>query len=164
MRPQGVEKNGEKNMAYLEFAECGGPSAGTGPQDPHAAVRFSPLEWWVIAAAQRDRLASIEEPGPVARLLGSLFSSNDNGRQADPRLEALRRMAVLAWHKSYVIPKWEIRAFLEAGFSLDHYELLQASIASSKARHRSARAAAGRARGRFAVRDWVELEASHGLS
>lgn len=156
-------------MAYVEFAECGGSGAPTGggprqTQRAQAGVRFSPLEWWVIAAAQRDRLTSIEEPGPIARLLGSLFPSNDNGRQADPRLEALRRIAVLAWHKSYVIPKWEIRAFLEAGYEPDHYELLQASIASSRARHRSARARAGRPQNLFAGRDWIEVEAAHGLS
>src|SRR3954468_21250164 len=116
-------------MAYLEFAECGGPGAAAAAfEAPGPTARFSALEWWVIAAAQRDKLSSLDAPGPVARLLGALFPSNDNDndRDADPRIEALRRMAVLAWHKSYVIPKWEIESFRRAGFTLDHYELLQA--------------------------------------
>lgn len=143
-------------MAYLQFAEVGGPAPAAAPP----AGRFSAIEWFVIAAAQRDRLASLDAPGPVARLLGSLFPSNDNGRRADPRLEALRRMAVLAWHKSYVVPKWEIEAFLRAGFSIDHYELLQASIARSKARARAVRG--GRRPG--ARPEWIALEAANGLS
>lgn len=149
-------------MAYLAFEEiAGGPPPSAAAPAP---ARFSPLEWWVIAAAQRDRLASIGEPGVIARLLGSLFSSNDDGRHSDPRLEALRRMAVLAWHKSYVMPKSEICAFCEAGFSLDHYELLQASIASAKARHRSVRDYTVPRAARYGAREWIALEAAHGLS
>lgn len=148
-------------MAYLAFAEAGGPCATlASAEEP----RFSALEWWVIAAAQRDRLASLEEPGPIARLLGSLFPSNDNGRNADPRLEALRRMAVLAWHKSYVVPKWEIETFRAAGYSLDQYELLQASIATSRTRWRSERGARPRRIGQAAGSEWIALEPAHGLS
>src|SRR5947208_14551193 len=149
-------------MAYLEFAECGGAGAATAAYEaPRPAARFSALEWWVIAAAQRDKLSSLDAPGPVARLLGALFPSNDNDREADPRVEALRRMAVLAWHRSYVIPKWEIEAFRSAGFTLDHYELLQASIAQAKRGQTSARAD----RPRHAVRNaWIPLEPAHGLS
>lgn len=145
-------------MAYLEFAECGGPSA-TRIAPP--ATRFSALEWFVIAAAQRDRLSSLAAPGPVARLLGSLFPSNDNSRKADPRLEALRRIAVLAWRKSYALPKWEIEGFRRAGFSLDQYELMQASIAEARAKQRAARARWPR---HAARQDWIALEPSHGLS
>ena len=152
-------------MAYFEFAECGGPNAAIAAafEAPRPAARFSALEWWVIAAAQRDKLSSLDAPGPVARLLGALFPSNDNDndRDADPRIEALRRMAVLAWHKSYVIPKWEIEGFRRAGFTLDHYELLQASIAAAKAKQRSARAARPR---HAARRAWIPLEPTYGLS
>jgi hypothetical protein len=149
-------------MAYLDFAECGGAGAATAAyQATPPAARFSALEWWVIAAAQRDRLSSLDAPGPVVRLLGALFPSNDNGRDADPRVEALRRMAVLAWHRSYVIPKWEIEGFRRAGFTLDHYELLQASIAEAKVKQRNARAARPR---HAARRAWIPLEPTHGLS
>lgn len=149
-------------MAYLEFAECGGASAITAASVPPPTVaRFSALEWWVIAAAQRDRLSSLDAPGPVARLLGSLFASNDNNRDSDPRIDALRRMAVLAWNKSYVIPKSEIECFREAGFTLDHYELLQASIAEAKSKATSARAALPH---HAARRAWIAVEPAHGLS
>jgi len=147
-------------MAYLEFAECGGTGAtAAASAEASSATRFSALEWWVIAAAQRDRLSSLGAPGPVARLLGSLFPSNDNSRDSDPRVEALRRMAVLAWHKSYVVPKSEIQGFLSAGFTLDHYELLQASIAAAKAKLRTTRAA----RPRHSVRRiWIPVEPVRG--
>lgn len=147
-------------MAYLAFEEAGGAApAASRAEGP--AVRFSPLEWWTIAAAQRERLSTLKEPGPIARLLGAVFGANDNDRNVDPRQQALRRMAILAWHKSYTVPKWEIQAFVAAGFSLDHYELLQASIATARSRSRRARGAGAR---RPARREWIALEPAHGLS
>jgi hypothetical protein len=50
-------------------------------------------------------------------------------------------MAILAWHHHWNVPKSEIAAFLRAGFSVDHYELVQDSIgrARSARRRRTAR-------------------------
>jgi hypothetical protein len=56
-----------------------------------------------------------------------------NPKLADQKLEALRRVAVLAWHKGYALPRHEIRAFHEAGFTPDQYETLLASISRGRA-------------------------------
>lgn len=94
--------------------------------------RLSALEWSVVAFAQRDSLASLREPGRFAAALGSLFGRRDR-RIIDPRLESLRRIAVLAWHRGWQVPASELRAFLRSGFSLDQYELVQTSIARGRA-------------------------------
>lgn len=93
--------------------------------------RLSALEWSVVALAQRDSIASLGEPGPLAAALGSLFGRRDK-RVIDPRLESLRRIAVLAWHRGWQVPASELRAFVKAGFSLDQYELVQSSIAKGR--------------------------------
>ena len=97
----------------------------------NANSRLSALEWSVVAFAQRDSLASLREPSRLAAALGSLFGRRDQ-RVIDPRLESLRRIAVLAWHRGWQVPASELRAFVKAGFSLDQYELVQASIARGR--------------------------------
>jgi hypothetical protein len=129
-------------MAYLEPA-----SAFTaGSAQPVAApwglqgdepVGFSPLEWTVIALAQRDRISSLEAPGPLARALGSLFGLGRQSGLADPRLEALRRVAVHAWHKGYTLPVSEIKRFLAAGFSTAQFETMLASISGQRVARRA---------------------------
>ena len=95
-------------------------------------VRLSALEWSVVAMAERDGLSSIREPGRFLSALGSVFGVRRPNRLANDRLEALRRMAILAWHHHWNVPKWEIAAFLRAGFSIDHYELVQDSIGQAR--------------------------------
>jgi hypothetical protein len=90
---------------------------------------FSALEWSVVMLARHDRPSSLREPGRFQKFLGRVFGDGFNRRLADPRLEALRRMAVLTWHHSYSVPKRELHAFFEAGFSADHYELLGKRVA-----------------------------------
>jgi hypothetical protein len=100
---------------------------------------FSGLEWSVIALAERDRIGSLRQPGRIATALAAVFGTARPSRLADERLEALRRMAVLAWHHSYAVPVSELRAFIAAGFSTDQYEMLQTSIARGRsARNRRA--------------------------
>ena len=69
------------------------------------------------------------EPGRIAAALESLFGLHRPSKLANPRLEVLRRVAVFAWRQGWKVPKSELQAFLAEGFSLDHYELVQASIA-----------------------------------
>lgn len=90
---------------------------------------FSALEWSVVMLARHDRPSSLREPGRFQKFLGRIFGDGFNRRLADPKLEALRRMAVLTWHHSYSVPKHELRAFFEAGFNADHYELLGKRVA-----------------------------------
>jgi hypothetical protein len=101
--------------------------------DAPASPGFSGLEWSVIALAERDRIASLREPGRIAKALGTMFGTTRPGRLADERLEALRRIAVLAWRRGYAVPVSELLAFIGAGFSTDQYEMLQTSIARGRA-------------------------------
>ncbi len=101
------------------------------PAAPKADIPagFSALEWSVVMLARRDRPSSLREPGRFQKFLGHIFGESFNRRLADPKLEALRRMAVLTWHHSYSVPKHELQAFFAAGFSTDHYELLGKRVA-----------------------------------
>jgi hypothetical protein len=123
-------------MAYMNFSALQGSPVAM-PADMIAAPRragFSALEWQVVAIAQRDRLSSLSAPGPLSMALGMLFGGQRaNPKLADPALEALRRVAVLAWHRGYAVPPAEIRAFHEAGFTPDQYETLLASISRGRA-------------------------------
>ena len=125
-------------MAFLDPAHAftaGNAKPVAAPWDLQDEGRtgFSPLEWSVIALARRDGLASLSAPGPVARALGSLFGLGRKSRLADPQLEALRRIAVHAWHYGYKLPVSEIKHFLTAGFTSAQYETLLASVAPKRA-------------------------------
>ena len=119
-------------MGYLAFSELGGGDVveRVAPASDEPA-RLSALEWSVVAIAWSDRLSSLRRPGRLARALGRIFGG-DNPRLADPRLEALRRMAVLTWHHGYTVPPHEVRAFGVAGYSASQYELLVDSIAAAQ--------------------------------
>lgn len=122
-------------MAYLQFAEIasGSPYPAAFDRKAEAPVAsFSALEWSVVALAQRDRLSSLREPGAMAVALGVLFGPRQNPRLADPKLEALRRLSVHAWHRGYAVPKSAIRDFHAAGYTSDHYEVLLASISRGR--------------------------------
>ena len=125
-------------MAYIDFNDTLAPAPVSAeaprhdiiPAEPRA--RLSPLEWSVIAIARRDRLSSLRTPGRLSMALGSLFGRGANPRLADPRLEALRRMAVLSWHHGFQVPASAVRAFVAAGFTQDQYETMLASISAAK--------------------------------
>ena len=124
-------------MAYLNFATLQGSPIAT-PDDvtvaPRTQTGLSALEWQVVAIAQHDRLSSLEKPGKLATALTMIFGGQrPNPELADTRLEALRRLAVLAWHKGYTVPRAAIRAFHEAGFTTEQYETLLASISRGRA-------------------------------
>ncbi|MDO6416813.1 hypothetical protein Q4F19_20690 [Sphingomonas sp. BIUV-7] len=101
-----------------------------------AGTGFSGLEWSVIALSAKDTLASLGEPGRLSRALGSLFGLGSSSKLADPRLEALRQTAVQAWHHGYLLPASEIGRFIAAGFSLDQFETMLASIATRRSTRR----------------------------
>jgi hypothetical protein len=125
-------------MAYLNLAEMQGTAIAM-PRDvaiaqPKTVTGLSALEWQVVAIAQHDRLSTLEKPGRMAIALGVLFGGErPNPRLADPKLEALRRISVLAWHKGFRLPQHEIGAFQEAGYSADQLETLLASISRGRA-------------------------------
>lgn len=106
---------------------------------PKGRTLLTDLEWSVVALARFDRLSSLDPPGPVATWLARLFGPARPAVLADARLEALRHMAVLAWHQGYSVPPGRLRAFLDAGFTLDQYELLQSRIGAERAKTRGRR-------------------------
>lgn len=122
-------------MAYLAFdaaeAHTGGTSAMFAPA-PVTEARLGPLEWQVVAIARNDSLGSLRAPGRLSVALGNVFGQRTNPRLADPKLEALRRMAVLAWHHGFAVPVSEVKAFLAAGFTADQYETMLASIGAAR--------------------------------
>lgn len=125
-------------MGYLAFDDAGGGGVATATRtrDAIKTADLSALEWSVVAIAERDRLSSLREPGRVSVALGTLFGRGTNPRLADPRLEALRRLAVLTWHHGYAVPVSAIKAFLKAGFTTDQYEVVAASIETGRADRR----------------------------
>jgi len=100
------------------------------------AARLSALEWSVVAMAERDGLSSIREPSRFISALGAIFGIKRPNRLANEELEALRRIAILAWHHGWNVPKSELAAFLAAGFSTDQFELIQNSIGQARAARR----------------------------
>lgn len=121
-------------MAYMSFTwdadttvTASGPIADSMPAAA-ATPRLSALEWSVVALAANDPLSSLRTPGRMAVAMGALFGDHRRSSLADPRLEALRRIAVLGRHQGYTVAPTEIRAFVAAGFSEDQYELVIDSL------------------------------------
>ncbi len=118
-------------MAYQNFSEIG--AAGTAVTTaPASAPRLSALEWSVVALAAKDPISSLRTPGRMAVAMAAVFGDRRRSALADPRLEALRRIAVLSRHQGYTVAPSEIRAFAAAGFSEDHYELIVDSLNAAK--------------------------------
>jgi alkylhydroperoxidase family enzyme len=68
-----------------------------------AEPAFSPLERQAIALGARDTLGSLEPAGRIERLVALVFGLRASSRAlADPRLEALRRAAVVARHRRHL--------------------------------------------------------------
>lgn len=103
-------------------------------------ARLSALEWSIVAMAEQDSLASIREPSRHTRMLRAFFGVKQPNRLANDRLETLRRVAVLAWHHGWNVPKSELAAFRMAGFSNDQFELIQTSLGQARAARRRKRA------------------------
>lgn len=123
-------------MAYLEFAEGVGGALIDRPLAIATAARptgFTPLEWSVVAIAQRDKLSSVERPGLVSRFLHWAFGGPVAPALSDARLEALRRIAVLSWYRGFSVAPAEVRAFLAAGFTPEQYETLLTRISAGRA-------------------------------
>ncbi|KQU55797.1 hypothetical protein ASG67_06695 [Sphingomonas sp. Leaf339] len=117
-------------MAYLDLDNAfsaPGMSRTMVAKAPVAAG-FSALEWSVIALAKRDTLRSLARPSRLSRAMGSLFGFGVASALADPRLEALRRLAVHAWHRGFALPVTEVEQFVAAGFAAAQVETLVMSV------------------------------------
>jgi hypothetical protein len=95
-----------------------------------AKPEFSPLEWSVIRLASVDRLWTLRTAGRARRFWNWLLGRG-NPELANPKLEALRRIAVLTWHYGFTVPGEDVADFITAGFTADQYELMAGSINSA---------------------------------
>jgi hypothetical protein len=136
-------------MAFLAFAEPGNAgyarvSAPVARQvvvsetEPLAQAAeeerpvLTELERSVIGIARQDGLSTLRQPGRLTRWLGLVFGVRISPQLADPKLEALRRIAVLSWKRGYAIASAEVKAFLASGYSPAFYELVVDTIASAR--------------------------------
>jgi hypothetical protein len=92
---------------------------------------FSELEWTVVALSRKDRLSTLRDPERVSAVLASIFGPRYDPRLANPKLEALRRIAVLSWRYGIEVHGGEVQAFINAGYTPDQYELLVMSTKRS---------------------------------
>lgn len=122
-------------MAYLDLESgySAPVTARSAAVDKPAEPGFSPLEWSVIALARRDPLRSLAAPSRLSRAMGSLFGRGTATSLADPRLEALRRMAVYAWRRGFALPQTEVKRFRAAGFNDAQLETLVDSVTGMSA-------------------------------
>lgn len=116
-------------MAYLDVRD---PDTMFSRARTATRAAFERAEWQVIMIAQKDGLASLSEPGWLVRLASRLFGGRVTRPLADPRLEALRRFAVLAWHYSYALPASAIEGVRSMGYSDEQLELALAKISTSR--------------------------------
>lgn len=105
-----------------------------------APARLSPLEWSIVAMAEKDGLSSIRDAGRYARALRNFFGFKQPNRLANERLETLRRIAILAWHYGWNVPNSELASFFKAGFTSDQFELIQNSLGQARSARRRRRA------------------------
>jgi len=117
-------------MAYLAKIEPQDSQPITLPALASAKPEFSALEWSVIRFARLDKLWTIRAAGRIRRFWNWVLGRG-NPELADPKLEALRRMAVLTWHFGFTVHGDDVTDFLSAGFSPDQYELMAGSINSA---------------------------------
>ena len=100
---------------------------------PVAAPEFSDLEWSVVRLARRDGLSTLRPYGRIRGFFRWLTGLGINPQLADPRLEAIRRMAVLSWKFGFSVPGRDVADFIAAGFNKDQYELMVSSIRAAVA-------------------------------
>ena len=80
---------------------------------------------WIVRGEIR------RNPGRLARFWHWLTGRHGSPELANPRLEALRRAAVLSWHYGFSVPGRDVADFLSAGFSLEQYELMVLRIGAA---------------------------------
>jgi hypothetical protein len=116
-------------MAYMAKIEAQAAQLAPRALDTTTS-EFSGLEWSVIRLARTDRLWTIRESSGFGRFWNWLVGRG-NPQLANPKLEALRRMAVLTWHYGFTVPGDAVREFLSAGFTPNQYELMAGCINSA---------------------------------
>lgn len=98
---------------------------------------FSALEWSVVMLARHDRPSTLHKSGHkpgqktsrIGQLIDTIFGKDINRGLANPKLESLRRMAVLVWHPTHKVTPAQIDEFLAAGYTSGHHVLLGQYVA-----------------------------------
>lgn len=126
-------------MAYLDPSDVFSNRATSPvliPDDPEFTLiepeNFQPTEWAVISMARHDSLATLREPHR-SRLGRLLFGQPRHYNLAAERLEALRWLAVEAWHQPREISLAALGGFIAQGFSNAQLALLLATTGASRA-------------------------------
>lgn len=111
-------------MAYLDLSGPRLALAGAAPSATGvaSAPQFNAFEWAVIGLSRHDTPTSLSEPGRFRRALERFFRIRRGNALANPRLEALRRMAVLL--RRGVTSPDETARFLASGYSDDQLTAL----------------------------------------
>jgi hypothetical protein len=128
-----------KLVAYLEpsdvFSQANAIPA-LWPEDfasePAQDESFEPTEWAIISLARHDSLATLREPRR-SRFSRLLFGQPRTYSLSGERLEALRSLAVEAWHRPLAISLPALGGFIAAGFSSAQLALLLATTGASRA-------------------------------
>jgi hypothetical protein len=128
-----------KLVAYLDtsdvFSQVNATSV-TMPEDFGYAFTenesFAPTEWAVISLARHDGLATLQEP-QRSRIGRLLFGQPRNYSLSGERLEALRRLAVEAWHQPLAISLPALGEFIAAGFNNAQLSLLLGTTGARRA-------------------------------
>jgi hypothetical protein len=90
----------------------------------------------VLLASRRDRVSSLGSKTLFSRWSTRLFGVRTSNRLADPRLEALRRFAVLLRNRGESLPSAEQRRIVLAGFSPVQVAEVRRLIEAERSPHR----------------------------
>ena len=120
-------------MAYLDLAldlPRAAISTTSAPRhDPVSLV--GALDRTVVELARADSRWSLRAPGRIDVLLRWMFGITSTNRLADPRLEALRRFAVLLRLRGDRLPALETDRLIAAGYLREAVEELRRMIRGS---------------------------------
>ena len=108
-------------MAYLDLTQPlpGFLSIhGARLQPVRACDGLTDLDRMVIALSRNDPCSSLTAPGRFRRIFAYLFAMRLPNALADPRLEALRRFAILLRKQRAHLPEAETERLIAAGYSL----------------------------------------------
>jgi len=124
-------------MAYLDF-RADAPLALPAPFRAKRAV-LTRAEHDVLFLSRRDPRSSVAGRGAVRSRLRRLFGLSTPNRLADPRLEALRRFAVLLRARGNRLPATEEARLMAAGFDADQVAAVAQAIAREPGRRDAGR-------------------------
>lgn len=102
-------------------------------ESKHRPDCLSAVERQIVAFARFDPISSLRPLRRSDRFLAWLFGMKRPNQLADPRLEALRRFAVLCWKER----KADLDSFLAAGYSIVQAEAVRHRIEAVRPRKAS---------------------------